>query len=44
LAADHPEDAPPALVALAQRAAAIERGLYEVPAAAEGTPGVVEAG
>jgi hypothetical protein len=44
LAADHPEDAPPALVALAQRASAIERSLYEVPTAAEGTPGVIEAG
>jgi hypothetical protein len=44
LAADNPEDAPPALVALAQHASAIERGLYEVPAAAEAAPGVAEAG
>lgn len=43
LAADHPEDAPPALVALAQRASAIERSLHEVPAA-EVALGVVEAG
>lgn len=44
LAADSPEDAPPALVALAQRASSVERALYEVPAAAEAAPGVVEAG
>lgn len=34
LSADSPEDAPPALVELAGRAAAIERYLLEVPAAA----------
>lgn len=31
LAGDHPEDAPPALMALAQKAAAIERELHETP-------------
>lgn len=35
LVADHPEDAPPALAALAQQASAIERYLHEVPAAAD---------
>ena len=35
LVADHPEDAPPALAALAHKASAIERYLHEVPAAAE---------
>ncbi|AYV47089.1 hypothetical protein CFHF_22430 [Caulobacter flavus] len=34
LVGDHPEDAPPALLALAQKAAAIERELHETPAAA----------
>ena len=43
LAADNPDDAPPALVAIAQRASAIERSLYEVPAAAE-LANIVEAG
>ena len=33
LVGDHPEDAPPALLALAQKAAAIERELHEVPPA-----------
>ena len=33
LVGDHPEDAPPALLALAQKAAAIERELHETPAA-----------
>jgi AraC-like DNA-binding protein len=32
LVADHPEDAPPALTALAQKVAAIERYLQEAPA------------
>jgi hypothetical protein len=35
LVADHPDDAPPALTALAQQASSIERYLHEVPAAAE---------
>jgi len=35
LVADHPEDAPPALAALAQQASAIERYLNEFPAASE---------
>jgi hypothetical protein len=43
LASDHPEDAPPALVALAQRAAAIERALHEVPAA-EAATSIIDAG
>jgi hypothetical protein len=43
LAADSPDDAPPAVVALAQRAAAIERVLHEVPAAEQGVS-IVEAG
>jgi hypothetical protein len=36
LVADHPEDAPPALTALAQKIVAIERYLQEMPAAAPG--------
>jgi len=40
LAADNPEDCPPALVALAQKAAAIERFVQEVPAAPEAAPRV----
>jgi hypothetical protein len=35
LVADYPEDAPPALTALAQQASTIERFLQEVPAAHE---------
>ena len=44
LAADSPDDAPPALVAIAQRASAIERALHEVPAASELAGNIIEAG
>jgi hypothetical protein len=40
LVADMPEDAPPAVLALAQRAAAIERFVQDMPAPAQSPPAV----
>ncbi len=43
LIADMPEDAPPPVLALAQRAMAIERSIQELPAPVEQAPGVATA-
>ena len=42
LVADLPEDAPPPIQALAQRAAAIQRALQEIPAGVEGVAAAAE--
>ena len=43
LVTEVPEDAPPAVQALAERAMAIQRFIQEVPAPAESAPGIAEA-
>jgi hypothetical protein len=43
LCADVPEDAPPSVLALAERAAALERFIQEMPSPAESAPGIADA-